>query len=123
MIRGDRLRELRIAKGLSATEAAKELKMSQPQLLNYENGKTDPSTHALARMMTFYGVAADYLLGITDMPDVQRLSAEEVALISALRNRNWIVFMSIATALIVKGGVKPEELSSYIRSGSEEQAD
>lgn len=68
MIKGDKLRQLRHQKGVSADEAANALKMSKSQLLNYENEKSDPSTDALIRLMHYYNVSADYLLGETDLP-------------------------------------------------------
>lgn len=74
MIRTERLRALRQAKGLSASKAAKMMNMSQAQLLNYENGKTDPSTHALMRMVRFYETSADFLLGVSPSPKSHKRS-------------------------------------------------
>lgn len=68
MIKGDRLRKLRQDKGINITEAAENLKMSRSQLLNYETEKSDPSTDVLIRLIDYYGVSADFLIGKTDLP-------------------------------------------------------
>ncbi len=68
MLRGDRLKELRKERHLSADEAAEFLQLTRSQLVNYENGKSDPSTAIFTRLVKFYGVSSDYLLGLSDMP-------------------------------------------------------
>jgi predicted transcriptional regulator len=74
MLTGERLRALRKERRLTADEAAEFLKMGRTQLLSYETGKTDPTTEVFTRMVKFYGVSADYLLGLADMPKRKVLS-------------------------------------------------
>lgn len=86
MLKGDRLRELRKEKGLSADEAAAQLQMGRAQLLNYENNKTDPSTDVLLRLIKFYKVTADYLLGLSNTPNrpIVKLDFDPASLLNAM---------------------------------------
>lgn len=61
---GLRLKELRIAKGLSQTQAAKLIGISKTSISNYENNFTLPNIDMLKSFATFYRVSADYLLGL-----------------------------------------------------------
>lgn len=57
---------LRRARGLSQRQAAAELKISQALLSHYENGAREPGLGFVCRACRYYGVSADYLLGLTD---------------------------------------------------------
>lgn len=56
-------------KKIALTTAAKELEVSQPTLSNWESGRKDPSIDSLVRMSRYYGVTADFLLGLTTDSD------------------------------------------------------
>ena len=60
--------ELRRAKGLSQRRVAAELNISQALLSHYENGAREPGLPFLIRACHYYGVSADYMLGLTDEP-------------------------------------------------------
>jgi transcriptional regulator with XRE-family HTH domain len=93
MFRGDRLRDLRLTKGYTHQELAEMLDVAFTQIYRYETGKHDPSTMALDRMASVFGVSVDYLLGRTDnpMPEVDSggLSASEQRAIFAWRQGNF----------------------------------
>ena len=57
---------LRREKGLTQRAAAAELQLSQALLSHYENGAREPGLDFLRRACRFYGVSADYLLGLRD---------------------------------------------------------
>ena len=57
---------LRRARGLSQRQAAAELKISQALLSHYENGAREPGLGFVCRACRYYGVSADYLLGLSD---------------------------------------------------------
>ena len=60
--------ELRKARGLSQRKAAADLKISQALLSHYENGAREPGLSFVCRACRYYGVSADYLLGMTEEP-------------------------------------------------------
>ncbi len=59
---------LRRARGLSQRRAAADLNISQALLSHYENGAREPGLDFVCRACRYYGVSADYLLGISDLP-------------------------------------------------------
>ncbi len=59
---------LRRSRGLSQRQAAADLNISQALLSHYENGAREPGLDFVCRACRYYGVSADYLLGITDVP-------------------------------------------------------
>ena len=61
-----RVRELREDQGLTQTQIAKMLGMSQTGYSKYETGENDIPTAILIKLAQFYGVSTDYLLGVTD---------------------------------------------------------
>ncbi len=60
--------ELRRARGLSQRKAAADLGISQALLSHYENGAREPGLPFLCRACKYYGVSADYMLGLSDAP-------------------------------------------------------
>lgn len=61
-MRGDRMRELRTSKGLTAEKLAELLNISHKQIWRYESGHTDPTAKVLARMAQVFQVSADYIM-------------------------------------------------------------
>ena len=59
---------LRRERGLSQRAAAGDLNISQALLSHYENGAREPGLDFVCRACRYYGVSADYLLGISDIP-------------------------------------------------------
>lgn len=66
VIKGQRVKELREAAGLSVDELAKRLQMGKAQLLRYEQETADPSLSTLVRLAEIFSTSTDYLLGLTD---------------------------------------------------------
>ena len=64
----ERIRELRedLPVKKSQAEVAKELQITQRKLSYIETGKTEPSLDDLVRICNYYGVSADYILGLTE---------------------------------------------------------
>ncbi len=61
-----RLKELRLEKGLSQSELAKGIGMTQQQYARYEIGdRKIPLEHFIV-LAKFYGVSLDYLAGLSD---------------------------------------------------------
>ena len=58
---------LRKARGLSQRRAAADLNISQALLSHYENGAREPGLDFVRRACAYYGVSADYLLGLSEL--------------------------------------------------------
>ncbi len=62
-----RLKSLREEKGISQYKLAERLGVSRGLLSNYEQGSREPDYDTLILIADYYGVSADYLLGLTDV--------------------------------------------------------
>ena len=65
-----RIRDLREDNDLTQKALAKALNCSQQVYSNYELGQRDIPTDILIKLSAFYGVSADYILGISDNPEI-----------------------------------------------------
>ena len=64
----ERLKDLRVEQGLTLKELAEQTGLSSSALGSYESDDTkDISHYALIKLAKFYGVTADYLLGLSEM--------------------------------------------------------
>ena len=60
------LRELRGERGLSMKQLAQELKVTDGAISNWENDVNEPKISYLIKLAKFFGVSADYLLGLEE---------------------------------------------------------
>lgn len=67
-----RIRELREDNDLTQKQLAKELNCSQQVYSNYELGQRDIPTDILIKLSKFYSVSSDYILEISDCPNIQK---------------------------------------------------
>lgn len=58
----DRLKKLRLARGLSQAQLAAELGLPQKTYCNYERNEREPSSNTLIKIGAYFGVTLDYLL-------------------------------------------------------------
>ena len=63
---GERLRELRLEKGIGQNKLASDLKLSNASISYWENGKQEPTASALHKLSLYFNVSVDYLLCLTD---------------------------------------------------------
>lgn len=63
---GERLKELRKEKGLTQNDLAKVLNVTQDSISLWEKNKRLPDTPYIILLAKFFGVSADYLLGLED---------------------------------------------------------
>lgn len=61
----ERIRELRIASGISQVELAEKLGVSKQSVSNWENDNIQPSIDMLIKLSKVFNVTTDYLLGLT----------------------------------------------------------
>ena len=62
----ERLKELRIERGLKLKDVAEALHVTIRTISRYEDGSREPSVEFIVKFCKLYEVSADYLLGITD---------------------------------------------------------
>ena len=65
-----RVRELREDNNVTQKEIAKMLSCSQQVYSNYELGQRDIPTDILIKLSKFYNTSIDYILGISDNPNI-----------------------------------------------------
>ena len=66
IILGQRLKELREAKGLTQKQVANLLNLHSVTYLHYEKAQREPPLQVLAEMAVFFEVSVDYLLGLCE---------------------------------------------------------
>ena len=66
IILGQRLKELREAKGLTQKQVANLLNLHSVTYLHYEKAQREPPLQVLAEMAVFFEVSVDYLLGLSE---------------------------------------------------------
>lgn len=71
----NRLKELRLEKGMNQKETAKILGIAQPTLSGWETGRTQIDYDNLIKAADFYNVTIDYLLGRTDENELPSAAA------------------------------------------------
>ena len=63
---GERLRALRLEKGMGQIQLAKELEVGKSVISLWELGKCEPTLSKLVAISKFFGVTIDYLVGLED---------------------------------------------------------
>lgn len=61
-----RIRDLRMDRGLTQAEVAKQLSIRQNTYCQYETGIVNYPLDAVVQLAEFYQVSVDYLVGLTD---------------------------------------------------------
>jgi transcriptional regulator with XRE-family HTH domain len=64
-----KMKELRIARGLSQKDVAKVMGVTSQTILNWENNLTDPKLKQLIQLADYYEVSVDYLIGHKENSD------------------------------------------------------
>ena len=59
----NKIRELRIAHGMSMKQVAAALELPYTTYVNYEKGLREPNSEALIKIANYYDVSIDYLIG------------------------------------------------------------
>ncbi|MDE6059753.1 MAG: helix-turn-helix domain-containing protein [Clostridia bacterium] len=62
----ERLKELRLEKGLTLVQLAKETGISHGAIGFWESGKRVPNALAIITLAKYFNVTSDYLLGLSD---------------------------------------------------------
>lgn len=67
-----RIRDLREDRDFTQKQVAAMLNCSQQVYSNYELGQRDIPTDILIKLSALYSVSVDYILGISDNPQIQK---------------------------------------------------
>ena len=65
-------RNIRLKQRLSQKQVSGTLQCSQQVYSNYELGQRDIPTDILIKLSVFYNVSVDFILGLTDNPNIQK---------------------------------------------------
>ena len=68
----ERIRNLREDRDITQKQMALALNCSQQVYSNYELGQRDIPTDILIKLSKFYNVSTDYILGISNTPNIQK---------------------------------------------------
>ena len=68
----ERLKELRLAKGLTQMQVSQSTGMSLLGYQRYEYGSREPAYNKLLALADYFDVSLDYLVGRTNNPEVNR---------------------------------------------------
>ncbi len=63
---GERLKELRIEKGISQEQLAKNLNLTHGAICLWENNQRIPKLDALILLAKYFNVSLDYIAGVED---------------------------------------------------------
>ena len=89
-----RLRELRLEKGLTQQELGEKISLTQTTIGKYERGELEPSIDILERLASFFQCSIDFLIGFSDdfgnisvyrTENSSALSGDEQKIIDAIR--------------------------------------
>jgi transcriptional regulator with XRE-family HTH domain len=64
----DKLKSLRVQKGLKQYEVAKYLGVDKTTYSKYETGVSEPNFEILKKLALFFDVTSDYLIGLSQIP-------------------------------------------------------
>lgn len=68
-VSGDRIREIRMARGLSQDQLAELASLNRVTVAKYETGRVEPGAQALGRLADALDVTVDDLLGRSSAPE------------------------------------------------------
>ena len=80
----NRIRDLRLERGMKQPDLAEKLNCTAMTISRYERGEADPDVATILRLCEIFGCTADYLLGRSAVPSAE-LSPEEEDLLTAWR--------------------------------------
>ena len=75
---GERLLKLRKEAELTQDELAAILSINKHSISSYERNKSEPPDDLKIAIAEYFGVSADYLLGITDVPSPYKMEEHSV---------------------------------------------
>lgn len=119
---GDKIRDLRKARGLTQAALSQDPKIavSQASIAAYETGAREPNIETITQLAQYFGVTADYLIGMSDHKRPQADDDELAPLLSDkalafLRGCDTDLLGTVDAVLAADGATQFfEELRSYV---------
>lgn len=74
----ERLKQLRLANGLTQRELAKSIEVGRTTISEYESGKIVPKHDGLLKLANYFNVSVDYLTGVSDEPTTRKENASNL---------------------------------------------
>lgn len=68
----ERLKQLRLANGLTQKELAKSIEVGRTTISEYESGKIVPKHEGLLKLSNYFNVSVDYLTGVSNEPNTRK---------------------------------------------------
>ena len=84
----NRIKELRIEKGLLQSDIAKYINKSERIVGFYEKGQRDPNTETLLMLSELFGVSVDYILGKSDVRNPEKLDTDKINIGLSMKDYN-----------------------------------
>lgn len=97
---GERIRSLRLTKGISQAEMAEKMGKSLSAYKLWESGFNQPNISALIEMADFYGVTVDFLIGRPTTEERIDVSDFEKKLLPTQRSKYFYMLKAIQRSLI-----------------------
>lgn len=94
----NRVKDLRISRGMKQEDLARELNVARTAISKYERGELDLSSATIHRLCDIFGCTADYLLGRSPVPSPD-LDPQEEAMLLAWRRATPEIRAIVETAL------------------------
>lgn len=69
---GERLREMRLQKGLTQEQLAQQIGVAKSTLTGYEKGNREPDVFKIKRLLEVLDIDSDYLLGVSRDTEPER---------------------------------------------------
>ena len=74
----ERLKQLRLANGLTQKELAKSIEVGRTTISEYESGKIVPKHEGLLKLANYFNVSVDYLTGVSDESATRKENASDL---------------------------------------------
>jgi transcriptional regulator with XRE-family HTH domain len=105
-LRIDRLRAIRVQRGLSQRELARLCKIGESLINKYESGSSAPNIDSLKLIAETLQISSDFLLGITDDPRGHlgdgKLDNDELDMLATYRREGWTGVIRLGAEKLAK---------------------
>src|SRR5271157_6509836 len=107
----EKIKNLRIKKGLSQAELANEIGLSSGHITRLETGKFNPSTEVLKKLSQIFDISADYLLDDStdneyDIDVKNKPLADRIKLVSSLDEKQQEAVITIIDSMVKEKKMK-----------------
>lgn len=102
-----RLKELRLANGLTQKDLAKAIEVGRTTISEYESGKIVPKQEGLLKIANHFNVSVDYLTGVSNDPATRKQNASNLD--ALLNTVHYVLLDEYATPVTYEGKLLSEK--------------